>query len=64
MATSSGEVVEGPDGTRWVTFASANAREAELLTRMNAALADHFECWDDLRVVAQWWADPDLVQAD
>lgn len=64
LATSAGEVVEAPDGTRYVTFSSANAREAELLRRINAASAGHFECWDDLEWVGDLWDDPALAGED
>lgn len=64
LTTSAGEVVQGPDGTMWITFESANAREGELLTRLNTATGGHFECHDDVEWFADLWANPDLTGGD
>ena len=61
LAASDGTVVRTPDGQTWVSFASANAREGELLARMNTASGAHFECFDDLEWVADLWNNPDLT---
>lgn len=62
LANSLGEVVQTPDGETWVSFSSANAREAQLLRNQQPGERAHFECWDDLNWASDLLTNPDLVE--